>query len=115
MNGGIKHDAGKDPWQLLPWDALRVITYILRYGADKYEPRNWERGMDYDRLFRAAIEHLVSWWERDDKGRGPGMDPETGYSHLWHAACCVLFLITYEIRGVGTDNRPAHREGTTNA
>jgi hypothetical protein len=29
-----------------------------------------------------------------------------GYSHLWHAGACVLFLIAYEIRGVGEDDRP---------
>ena len=33
------------------------------------------------------------------------LDTETGYSHLWHAACCLMFLIAYEARGSGTDDR----------
>lgn len=97
---GIKFDDGKAPWHLLPFDALKAVVSILAFGAAKYGDRNWEAGMDWERLYRAAIGHLVSWWECE------GPDTETGKSHLWHAACCVLFLVAYEIRGVGTDSRP---------
>ncbi len=99
-NEGLKFDGGKDPWQLIPWDAVRAITKVLRFGAEKYAPRNWEKGMDWDRLFRAAIEHLNTWFMEGTP------DKETGFSHLWHAGCCILFLIAYELRGVGRDTRP---------
>jgi hypothetical protein len=48
------------------------------------------------------MRHLTAWWERENDG----LDEETGYSHLWHAGCCLMFLIAYEIRGVGKDDRP---------
>jgi hypothetical protein len=51
-------------------------------------------------LFRATIEHMTSWWMGED------LDPETRFSHLAHAGCCILFLIAYEIRGIGNDDRP---------
>lgn len=98
-----KYDEGKDPWQLLPWDALRGVVKALACGARKYEARNWEHGMDWDHYYRAAIEHLASWFQ---EGRP---DPETGLSHLCHAGCCILFLIAYEMRGVGRDTRPLAR------
>lgn len=98
--GGVKHDQGKDPWDLLPWDAVRAIVKVLQFGATKYAPRNWEKGMKWSRPFSALIRHLTSWWEGERK------DPETGYSHLWHAGCCIVFLIAYEIRGIGEDDRP---------
>jgi len=63
--------------------------------------RNWERGMGWGRVFGAAMRHLWAWWAGEDK------DPETGLSHLAHALCCVMFLATYERRGVGHDDRPA--------
>lgn len=106
MTEGRKDDAGKDPWGLLPWDAVRGIVKILQFGANKYAPRNWEQGMDWNRPFDACIRHLTAWWE------GEASDPETGLSHLWHAGCCILFLISYEIRGIGNDNRP-NRTATT--
>jgi hypothetical protein len=98
----VKLDTGKDPWHLAPWDAFRALIAVLAYGAAKpeYGPRNWEGGMEWSRVFAAAQRHLTAWWMKE------GTDPDTGYSHLWHAGCCVLFLIAYEIRGTGTDDRP---------
>lgn len=100
MSEGVKFDQGKDPWQLMPWDAVRGIVKVLAFGAGKYTERNWEAGMDWSRPFAALQRHLVAWWNRE------GVDPETGYSHLWHAGCCALFLIAFELRGVGRDDRP---------
>jgi len=37
---------------------------------------------------------------------GEKADRQTGYSHLWHAGCCVTFLIAYEIRGIREHDRP---------
>lgn len=101
---GTKHDVGKDPWHLLPWDSLRCITKVFLFGAGKYSERNWEKGMDWDRNYRACIEHLSSWFQTGEP------DPESGYSHLWHAGACILFLITYELRGLGRDNRPCRKD-----
>lgn len=96
----VKHDGEKLPLHLLPPDALEAIAEILAFGAKKYAPRNWEKGMAWSRIYRACLGHLFAWFMR----RGP--DAETGKSHLWHAGCCILFLITYELRNVGQDDRP---------
>jgi hypothetical protein len=100
VSEGVKFDGDKDPWHLAPWDAFRGIVKVLAFGAGKYAPRNWEKGMAWSRCFSALQRHLTKWWEGED------LDPETGYSHLWHAGCCIVFLIAYEIRGIGTDDRP---------
>lgn len=96
----MKKDYGKDPWHLLPYDAVRGIVKVLAFGANKYRPRGWEEGMDWSRCFGALQRHLVAWWNKE------GVDKDTGYSHLWHAGCCILFLIAYELRGKGKDDRP---------
>jgi hypothetical protein len=100
MTSGVKHDTGKAPWHLVPWDAVRVVVKVLAFGAAKYGERNWETGIARSRCFSAAIRHLTAWWERE------GVDEETGISHLAHACCCVLFLLAFEIRGIGDDDRP---------
>ena len=102
---GVKHDAGKLPLDLLPFDALDSVAAVLAHGAAKYEARNWELGMRWGRLFGAALRHLFAW------GRGERLDPESGLPHLAHAACCVLFLLAYELRGVGQDDRRRPPEG----
>jgi hypothetical protein len=104
LNEGRKDDTGKLPLHLLPPDALEAITEILDFGQKKYAPRNWEKGMEWGRLYRAALGHLFAWWMRR------GNDAETGKSHLWHAGCCVMFLIAYELRNVGNDDRPQKQD-----
>lgn len=97
---GRKDDSGKDQWHLLPWDAARAIVRVLMFGADKYGEYNWAKGMSWSRVYSALHRHLTAWWE------GERSDPETGYSHLWHAGACAVFLIAFEIRGAGLDDRP---------
>jgi hypothetical protein len=97
---GRKDDHGKDPWHLVPWDAVGAVVKVLEFGARKYEARNWEKGMAWSRPYAALMRHMTAWWE------GEAKDPETGMSHLWHAGCCIFFLIAFERRGVGTDDRP---------
>lgn len=102
MTAGTKHDQGKAPWHLVPWDALEQVVLVLRFGAQKYAERNWEGGIVYSRLFAATQRHLLAWWQnREEK------DPETGLSPLAHAACDVLFLLAHAARGTPElDDRP---------
>ncbi len=97
---GKKFDDGKLPYDLLPGDAVEEIVKVLQFGATKYGERNWEKGMKWNRPFAALMRHMWAWWKGEEK------DPETGLSHLAHAGCCILFLLSYTLRGVGEDNRP---------
>lgn len=100
MTEGRKDDTEKLPWHLLPPDALEECVKVLQFGANKYAPRNWEKGMAWHRPFSALMRHMWAWW------RGETRDPETGLSHLAHAMCCIVFLLSYELRGAGVDDRP---------
>ena len=95
----LKFDQDKIRLELLPPELLTETGKILTFGAKKYADRNWELGMDWSRVFGALNRHLWAWWG------GQAKDPETGESHLAHAACCIAFLLAYEQRGVGTDDR----------
>jgi hypothetical protein len=81
-------------------DALREIAHLLTFGAEKYGDDNWTQGAAWSRYFDALLRHLTAWWGGEDK------DEETGRSHLAHAGCCLLFLLAYELRASGRDDRP---------
>lgn len=106
---GRKDDADKVRMDLLPPELLFAIATVLTFGARKYSERNWEKGMSWGRVFGAAMRHAWAWWG----GRSPtsksflfgDLDTETEFSHLWHLGCCVAFLIAYEERGIGKDDR----------
>jgi hypothetical protein len=99
-NSGIKYDECKPRWDLLPFDALNEIAKVMTYGAIKYEPRNWERGMSWNRVFASMQRHLSTWFH------GNNIDDESKMSHLAHAACCMLYLLAFEVRAEGIDDRP---------
>jgi len=101
---GRKDDQNKPRLDLIPPEIIFALGTILDFGAKKYADRNWEKGMSWGRVFGAAMRHAWAWWG----GKAPTtksflfgeLDGETGYSHLWHLACCVAFLIAYEERGL---------------
>ncbi len=96
---GVKYDAGKERVDLMPPEFIFAVSDILTYGAIKYEDRNWEKGMKWGRVFAALMRHLWKWWG------GERLDAESGKPHLHHAACGLSFLIAYESRGIGEDDR----------
>lgn len=97
---GIRHDEGKPQISLVPPESINALASVLTKSIVRYEPRNWEKGMDWSRCYDSLQRHLIAWWGGQDK------DPDSGLSHLWHALANLTFLVTYEQRGRGRDNRP---------
>jgi hypothetical protein len=101
LQEGTKLDAGKPRYDLLPIDALDELVEVLSFGCRKYDDRNWERGIKYSRVYGAALRHLTKFWV------GKDTDEETGLSHLAHAMCCCMFLLSYQLRSMKKfDDRP---------
>ena len=97
MNGK-KNDSGKLRWQFLPWCQVEEVARVMDFGARKYAPDNWQKVPDArNRYFDAAIRHIIAWRGGEKK------DPETGYHHLAHATCCLLFLIWFDQKGEKKD------------
>ena len=90
-DGGVKYDAQKLRWDLLPWDALQEVVYVYTFGATKYEDRNWEKGMRWGRMFGALMRHIASWIG------GETIDPESGSHHLAQAVFGFLGLIHFQL------------------
>lgn len=96
----IKDDTGKPRYDLIPPEFLLETAKVLEYGARKYAPNNWANGATWGRYFGALQRHMWAWWSGESK------DAETDLSHLAHAACCLAFLMAYEKRDIGYDDRP---------
>lgn len=96
MKKAIKHDTEKLRTDLIPVKALEEITKVLGHGANKYDSWNW-KGIEKSRYYGACLRHLFSWYKGEDN------DPESGISHLAHAACSLMFLLEIE---EDLDDRP---------
>ena len=99
-----KADQQKLRYDLIPPEAMEAVAERFTLGAGKYEPRNWEKGMNWSRVFAAMMRHVWKWWGGED------IDPEDGGHHLAAVIWCAMVLMTYVKRGSGTDDRPTMSE-----
>ena len=110
---GRKDDDNKPRYDLISPIAQHEMVAVLTYGAAKYTDRNWEGGIRYGRLFAAAMRHLWAWWG------GERYDTETGFHHLAHCMCCVMFLLHYEsvaeTKYMKFDDRPTSLKQSTSS
>lgn len=83
-----KADAGKAEIRLVPMEIVWAIAWIRMYGNRKYgDPENWKL-VEPERYRDALMRHLLAYIS-DPKS----VDEESGYPHLWHAACNMAFLM----------------------
>jgi hypothetical protein len=104
LHKGVKFDQGKPRWDLLPIREVEQVVKVLTAGAGKYADDNWQLVVadNPGRCIAAAYRHLAAWRQ------GEILDPETGLSHLAHAACNLFFLLW-------NDNEEDDIHGTTEA
>lgn len=96
---GIKHDSEKPDMSLISGMALTKVAEVMTFGKKKYSAHNWRGGFAWSRPAAAALRHIFSWLNGEDK------DPETGLSHLAHACCCLFFLLEFETTRPDLDDR----------
>jgi hypothetical protein len=105
MRQNIKNDEGKPKLSLVPPEIGKGIAYVREYGAAKYKNEdgtpnhdNWKEVDPPERWLDACLRHLTAhaWGEKKD--------PESGLSHLAHAACSLAYLMECES---GTNRRAA--------
>ncbi len=101
MPTGIKHDQDKPDMSLLSPIAMVKIAQVMTFGKNKYTAHNWRGGFFWSRPLAAALRHIFAYLGGEDK------DPETGFSHLAHAACCLMFLLEFEETHKDLDDRHA--------
>ena len=89
---GVKHDAEKPRWDLIPFSSLDSLAQVITYGARKYGENNWQ-GVSQSRQLAATFRHLSAYM------KGEKTDRESGMSHLAHAFCDIAFAIWKDKEG----------------
>ena len=86
---GIRYNQGKLRYDLLHPVAQEGIVKVLTKGAEKYAPRNWEKGMSWMSVVASLKRHLAEF------EKGIDYDSETGLLHVDHIQCNAHFLSTF--------------------
>lgn len=100
---GLRYNTGKLRFDLQHPVATEGLVRVLTFGAQKYAPRNWERGMKWSDVISSLKRHLAAI------ERGEDYDPETGELHIDHLQCNAHFLSAYyKIYPQGDDRQHAY-------
>ena len=83
----------------IPPKAMLLLGDLFRIGAEKYEDRNWEKGMKWGRPIAALLRHLYKYELGED------YDEVDGQHHVTSVLWCAMVLIEYCLTGAGTDDR----------
>lgn len=83
---GDRKNTGKPKWSLVPQLALIPMVEVLEFGAKKYSPWNWTKGLHTTEICESLKRHLDAFLNGEDN------DPESLLTHIGHIQCNALFL-----------------------
>ena len=105
---GLRYDAGKPDTSLLQWPALLEVAKVASFGAQKYDRHNWLKGMKWSKVSAPMMRHIIKFemgQNKDLNDAGEADKDHSGLYHTAHIAWNALTLLTYQILGIGEDDR----------
>lgn len=80
-----RFNEGKLKWSLVNYQALHPMIKVLMFGAKKYSPENWKKGLDKKEILESMMRHLEALMD------GQESDSESGISHIGHIQANSMF------------------------
>lgn len=103
MSGdGLRYNGGKLRYDLMEPFAMKELATVFTRGAQKYAPRNWEKGMKWSDVLASLERHIA------DFKAGIDRDAETNCLHMAHVAWNALALTSYYKLYPQGDDRPIY-------
>ena len=109
---GIRETAGKSPVTLIMSKALIEVAKVAEFGAKKYSPHNYRKGMKWSFFTDAILRHMIKYCT----GQKLDFDPKcekcinktckdhSGLSHLAHIAWNSLAILEFEVEELGEND-----------
>lgn len=97
---GDRFNVGKPRIGLISPHATKELAKVLTFGAQKYDPHNWMKGLPWMEVLDSMERHINAIKSGED------IDQESGCLHSAHVMCNAMFLSEfYDIYPQG-DDRP---------
>ena len=104
---GDRYNNNKPKWSLVSWKALEPMVRVLEFGAQKYAPFNWMKGLNYSETCDSLLRHTHAFLEGEDT------DPESKLEHTAHIMCNAMFLSYMFLFRKDLDDRHKQDNGNT--
>lgn len=82
----LRFNEEKPNWGLVDFTSLVPMVRVLEFGAQKYAPNNWKKGLPTVEVCESLLRHVFAYLEGEDN------DPESGLPHVGHILCNAMFL-----------------------
>ena len=82
---GLRYNEGKRKWSFVHFKSLEPMIEVLEYGATKYAPKNWQKGLDRTEVLESLQRHVCKLFD------GEEIDAESGLHHIGHIMCNAMF------------------------
>lgn len=73
-------------YSLVDVESIEGLIKVLEFGAKKYSPNNWQKGLTYTSIYDSLMRHMTAIMKGED------VDPESGLPHIDHVGCNWMFL-----------------------
>lgn len=97
---GLRYNEGKLRYDLVNPIATEGLAKVFTFGANKYAPRNWEKGMQWSKVIASLKRHLAAIEKGED------YDEESGELHADHLQWNAHVLSAYYSIYPQGDDRP---------
>jgi hypothetical protein len=82
----LRYNQDKLNWSLVDFESLEPMVKVLEFGAKKYSPNNWKKGLPYSSTLNSLLRHVFCLM------KGEELDKESGLPHIGHIQCNAMFL-----------------------
>ena len=89
---GSRHNKDKRKWSLVHYKSLEPLVEVLEFGAKKYAPENWKKGLDKKEILESMMRHLTALMDGEEN------DKESGLHHIGHLMCNAMFYEYFDAK-----------------
>lgn len=82
---GLRYNENKLKWSLVHFKSLEPMVKVLMFGAKKYSPDNWKKGLDKKEILDSMMRHIAELID------GYETDKESGLPIIGHIQCNAMF------------------------
>lgn len=94
MEQAQRFNYGKPQWSLVPKWTLVPMVRVLEYGANKYAPDNWKKGLNREECLESIQRHLDALFDGEEWDGDPKEHPT---HHIGHIMCnCIFYTWFFE-------------------
>jgi hypothetical protein len=105
QEAGMRFNDGKRQWGLMDFEAvhpyvclfpnfwrgvnltaLEEMVKVLEFGAKKYAPNKWKKGLTISSINNSLVRHVLALY------KGERFDKESNVSHYGHILCNLMFM-----------------------